>query len=177
VSLQQQKAFSQLLDLTKYSTLSKTGALFWLIFKQLGERDTRDCQFLTRQFKFFDRLGERASHAVEAARFFWVVVAQSRVSEEMLSQMTCPWGQTHKRAALWPHDYRIHPLKCTYACPGVGRAKRSCFERSNVAGFSLYPIGYWQQVDRLPQHQIDVSIDLIRELWAGVLQQPLCHRC
>jgi hypothetical protein len=43
--------------------------------------------FFTRQFNFFDRFEEQVSHAVEAARFFKEVVAQDRVSEEMLSKM------------------------------------------------------------------------------------------
>lgn len=43
--------------------------------------------FFTRQFNFFDRVEEQVSHAVEAARFFREVVAQDRVSEEMLSRM------------------------------------------------------------------------------------------
>ncbi len=43
--------------------------------------------FFTRQFNFFDRFEEQVAHAVEAARFFKEVVAQDRVSEEMLSKM------------------------------------------------------------------------------------------
>jgi uncharacterized protein Yka (UPF0111/DUF47 family) len=43
--------------------------------------------FFIRQFNFFDRFEEQTSHAVEAARFFKEVVAQDRVSDEMLSKM------------------------------------------------------------------------------------------
>ncbi|OHB64684.1 MAG: hypothetical protein A2Y76_13115 [Planctomycetes bacterium RBG_13_60_9] len=44
-------------------------------------------RFFTNQFNFFDRFEEQVGHAVEAARFFKEVVAQDRVSEEMLSRM------------------------------------------------------------------------------------------
>ncbi len=43
--------------------------------------------FFTNRFDFFGLFEEQVSHAVEAARFFKDVVAQERVSEEMLSQM------------------------------------------------------------------------------------------
>jgi len=43
--------------------------------------------FFTNRFNFFDLFEEQVSHAVEAARFFKEVVAQDRVSEDMLSQM------------------------------------------------------------------------------------------
>jgi predicted phosphate transport protein (TIGR00153 family) len=43
--------------------------------------------FFTRRYDFFDLLEEQVSHAVAAARFFQEVVAQDRVSEEMLRQM------------------------------------------------------------------------------------------
>jgi len=44
-------------------------------------------RFFTNQFNFFDLFEEQVSHAVEAARFFKEVVAQDRVSDEMLSKM------------------------------------------------------------------------------------------
>jgi predicted phosphate transport protein (TIGR00153 family) len=43
--------------------------------------------FFIKQCNFFDLFEEQVSHAVEAARFFQEVVAQDRVSAEMLSQM------------------------------------------------------------------------------------------
>jgi len=45
-------------------------------------------RFFTNQFNFFDLFEEQVSHAVEAARFFKEVVAQDRVSEEMLRRIT-----------------------------------------------------------------------------------------
>lgn len=44
-------------------------------------------RFFTNRFNFFDLFEEQVRHAVEASRFFKDVVAQDRVSEEMLSQM------------------------------------------------------------------------------------------
>jgi uncharacterized protein len=44
-------------------------------------------RFFTRQFNFFALFDEQVGHAVAAASFFKEVVAQDRVSEEMLSKM------------------------------------------------------------------------------------------
>lgn len=44
-------------------------------------------KFFTNQFNFFDLFEEQVRYALEAARFFKEVVAQERVSEEMLSTM------------------------------------------------------------------------------------------
>ncbi len=44
-------------------------------------------RFFLRPCNFFDRFDEQVGHAVEAARFFRNVVAQDRVSEEMLNHM------------------------------------------------------------------------------------------
>jgi predicted phosphate transport protein (TIGR00153 family) len=44
-------------------------------------------KFFPKEFNFFDLFEQQVSYAVEAARFFKVVAAQGRVTEEFLSKM------------------------------------------------------------------------------------------
>ena len=55
-----------------------------------------------------------------------------------------------------------------------GQGNRNCFGSSNMAGFPLNPIRHRQLIDRLTQHRIHIGVYVVRELWAGVLKQPLC---
>jgi hypothetical protein len=59
--------------------------------------------------------------------------------------------------------------------PGKANGKR--FKNPGIARCPSYPFRHWQLIDCLPQHRINIGVYIIRKLRAGVLQQPLSHRC
>ena len=61
---------------------------------------------------------------------------------------------------------------------GQGICRRTPETANHVPALdgSSQPLTHRQLLDRLPQHRINIRVDLICELRCGVFQKPLCYR-